>query len=139
MIAFRVDAIPVAQPRQRHRVVSAGGRTFAQNYTPKSDPVNTFKAAVQAACIRHATAPMEGPVRLTLGFVFPRLATAPKRITSRVPKATKPDVDNLVKAFCDAANGLLWFDDSQVCDLTALKIFAAVGEQAGVDVVVESV
>lgn len=138
MITFRVDAIPVAQPRQRHRVVSAGGRTFSQNYTPKSDPVNTFKAAVQAACIRHATEPREGPVRLELVFVFPRLASASKRITARCPKSTKPDIDNLIKSFCDAANGLLWLDDSQVCDLTAIKTFAAVGEQAGVEVVVES-
>lgn len=49
---FRVDAIPVAQPRQRHRVAkTAKGKQFVQNYTPQSDPVNTFKAAAQASAI----------------------------------------------------------------------------------------
>ena len=31
---IRVLAVPVAQPRQRTRVVASGGRQFTQNYTP---------------------------------------------------------------------------------------------------------
>ena len=46
MIAFTVPALPVAQPRQRHRVASIGGRMVAQNYTPTKSPANEFKATV---------------------------------------------------------------------------------------------
>lgn len=39
----------------------------------------------------------------------------------RIPKA-RPDLDNLVKLILDAANGVLWADDSQVVHLEAEKI-----------------
>lgn len=49
-ITFTVPAVPVAQPRQRMRVVQThGGKTFAQNYTPVRDPVNAYKASCREA------------------------------------------------------------------------------------------
>lgn len=38
-------------------------------------------------------------------------------------KKTRPDLDNLIKYILDAANGLLWVDDSIICKLTAEKIY----------------
>ncbi len=62
-IQFIVPAIPIAQPRQRHRVMRIGGRTIAQNYTPKKDPVNQFKATVALVASEHTNGspPHEGP------------------------------------------------------------------------------
>lgn len=139
-ITFTVPAIPVAQPRQRHRVLTAGGRTFAQNYTPAKHPVNAFKAAVQLAARQAYTGPpIEGPVSLAMTAIFPR----PKRLMwkSRTMlcewHTTKPDADNVVKAVKDALSGLLWRDDCQVCQLIVDKWIAGGDDQPGVVIQVE--
>ena len=49
MIEVYVQAAPVAQPRQRHRVAMISGRPVAQSYMPKSHAVHAFKGAVQGA------------------------------------------------------------------------------------------
>ncbi len=48
-LSIRIPGVPVAQPRQRHRVVKIGNHVRAQNYTPTQDPVNAFKAACKFA------------------------------------------------------------------------------------------
>lgn len=45
MIVMNVPGVPVAQPRQRHRVIAGN----VSNYTPASSPVNAFKATVRLA------------------------------------------------------------------------------------------
>lgn len=132
MISFTVHAIPVAQPRQRHRVISSGGRTFATNFTPRADPVNAYKATVRlAASAAYTGPPLDGPLLVSLVFVMPR----PKamRWKSRpMPRAWQPtgkDLDNLAKSTLDALIGLLFVNDCQVCRLLALKVIAA-GDEA---------
>ncbi len=56
-ITFRVLTVPIPQPRQRHKVVTAHGKTFAQNFTPAKDKVQAYKQLI--AC--HAKMAMEGP------------------------------------------------------------------------------
>ena len=131
-IALTVPGIPVAQPRQRHRVFKVGDRTIAQNYTPTDDPVNAFKASVKlfaaAVC---PDEPLAGPVRLTLTFLFPR----PKYLDKgkgpwpRVYHDKKPDRDNLEKSVQDALTGIMYADDSQIAVATTSKFYAAAGEQ----------
>ena len=48
-VRFVVPAVPVAQPRQRFRVLKIGNRVIPQNYTPTKSPVNEFKAVVKMA------------------------------------------------------------------------------------------
>lgn len=43
----------------------------------------------------------------------------------------KPDADNVEKVFCDAFNGCMWIDDTQVIRVTKEKIFS---ENPGVSV-----
>lgn len=131
-VRFTVPAIPVSQPRQRHRVISAGGRTFAHNYVPKNDPVNAYKAAIQYAATQvYHDAPHDGPVSLAVVFVFPR-PQAMRWKTKPMPRARhcgKPDADNLMKALTDALNGLVFVDDSRICHATIQKVIAAGDEQ----------
>lgn len=136
-IAFKVPAIPVAQPRQRHRIVSSGGRQFATNYTPKADPVNAYKAAVQIA-FRNAYdgAPCDGPVGVRMTFLMPR----PKRLIwkkkpmPREPYLKQPDIDNLEKSTLDALQGLLFRNDSQVYRLVGVKQYAGGDEAPHVEI-----
>ena len=136
MIEFTVPSVPVAQPRQRHRVVVSGGKAFSTNYTPRNDPVQTFKAAVQfAAQQAYSGPPLEGPLRMNLIFVFPRPASVRKKDgLGRLPHTSKPDRDNIMASCQNALNKLTYRDDAQICAGFVEKWKAAAGEQPHVEV-----
>lgn len=141
-LEFTVPALPKAQPRQRHRIISAGGRTFAQNYTPTKDPVNAFKATVRMAAEEaYQGAPLAGPLRVDLVFVFPRQKAKvwKSRPMPRYPHTGKPDRDNLMKSLQDALNGLVWTDDAIICAGDTQKWHAAGDEQPHVEVRIEKI
>lgn len=141
-IRFVVPAVPVAQPRQRHRIVQAGGRTFASNYTPAEDPVNGFKATVRMAAAEVLKGPpLAGALRVDLVFVFPRQKSKvwKSKPMPRYPHVGKPDRDNVCKSLQDALNGLAWVDDSQICAGEIEKWHAAGDEQPHVLVRIRSV
>ena len=117
-ITFTVPAVPKAQPRQRHRVMTFGDRHVAVNYTPKDDPVNAFKATVRILLRQaYVGSPIRGPVGLAVSFIMPRPKSKFWK-TKSMPRewhSIKPDSDNLVKSLKDALTGLAWLDDAQVC------------------------
>lgn len=135
---IRIDAIPVAQPRQRNRVITSGGKSFATNYTPKNDPVNTFKAACQMTVASLNLELITEPVIVDFVFVMPR----PKKFDAkkygicRIPHGSKPDRDNLVKSCQDALNGVLWRDDSLIFDGRIRKQYAAKNESPHVEITI---
>lgn len=138
MISFTVPGLPIAQPRQRHRNITArNGASFIQNYTPTKSPVNEFKAAVRMAFAQACGGqPLDGPVALRVLFVFPRPKGMiwKKRPMPGTYHAKKPDLDNLAKSLKDALKGLAWLDDSQVAQMVADKVIAAGDEQARTEV-----
>lgn len=76
--------------------------------------------------------PIAAAVHVGLRFVFPRPASARRRVWPSV----KPDLDKLTRAVLDALTGSLIVDDAQVVSLRAVKEYSAVG--AGVVVVVRA-
>jgi len=138
LIRIQIDAVPVAQPRQRHRVVTSGGKSFATNYTPSKDPVNVFKAACQMTVAELGIDLITEPVIVDLVFVMPR----PKRLDGktkpqgRIPHGSKPDKDNLCKSVFDGLNGFLWRDDSLIYDGRVAKFYAARNETPHVELVI---
>ena len=142
MVTFEVPFVPVAQPRQRHAARrTKAGKTFMVNYTPKDDPVNSFKAAVALLCRQHIQSPIQGPVRVSVDFVFPRTANLvfKKKPMVRQWKDTKPDLDNLLKSTWDALKGIAWLDDSQICESSERKIYAAGDETAKAIISIEAI
>ena len=139
ILQFTIPGIPVAQPRQRHRVATVNGRPMAMNYTPARDPVNAFKAAAKfAAAEAYQGEPLDVPVTVLVRFVFPRPASVRKKDgAERMPHLGRPDVDNLFKSLADALNGQLWVDDSRVYQASLNKFKAAAGEQPHTEVVVK--
>ena len=121
MVKLIVCAVPVAQPRQRHTVING----YIHNYTPKTHPVNAYKAAVMAVAAEAGVKPVDGPVQVDVRFYLPR----PKRLMCKkdpdgpIPHTSRPDVDNLWKSTADALKGLAWLDDSQVYRTTASKYY----------------
>lgn len=128
VVEFIVPAIPVPQPRPRATIRG----NHAAVYHPKNTPVEDFKATCRlAASEAYSGPPLDGPLRLDVEFVFPR----PKAMfwkTKPMPRVwhtKKPDRDNVDKSLMDALSGLLWHDDSQVCDGRIQKWTAAGDEQ----------
>lgn len=134
MIEFTVPGNPTGQPRQRHRIVKAGGRTFASNYLPKSDPVNAFKATIrlayQAAGGRLLDLDDNEAISVVILAVFPRPKSKTRKTqpNPRLRKTSKPDVDNIAKAVLDGLNGVAWPDDAAVSDLVVQKHLASADE-----------
>lgn len=81
--------------------------------------------------------PLDGPVRLELGFVMPRPKSAPKRSTPAAVK--RPDLDKLSRAVLDAITGVVVADDSQIVHLVATKRIAELDEPTGVMLVAHEV
>lgn len=68
---------------------------------------------------------LTGPVCLSLEFTMPRLKghygsgknTNRLKDTAPVWHVAKPDLDKLIRCVKDALTGVVWRDDSQVCEL----------------------
>jgi Holliday junction resolvase RusA-like endonuclease len=144
VIQFTVPGIPVPQPRAK--ATSFGGRS--RMYTPTKTPngntngIAEFKAAVRIkAAEAHRGAPLDCPLKLTAVFLFPRTKgiTWKSKPMPRQPYVAKVrnDIDNLIKSLCDAMTGVVWVDDGQVYEATAVKMYAAGDEQPRVEVKVE--
>ena len=133
-ISFFVPSVPVAQPRQRQRVIKQkDGKVFATNYTPAKHPVQQFKAVIQMALREvYDGPPWDCPIGMTILFVMPRPSSKTWK-TKAMPRewysAKKNDWDNLGKAVCDALNGLLYQDDGLICSVTVKRVIASGDEQ----------
>lgn len=139
-----IPCIPIAQPRQRHRIAKAkSGATFVQNFTPTDSPVNAFKATLRDAFARHRLSAavgvkpiIDGPVELHIVFVMPRPCSMlwKTKPMPRVPHTIKPDVDNLLKSLKDGLTGIVFRDDKQIWKVVAEKWIADGTEQPGVEI-----
>ncbi len=105
---------PVAQSRPRFSI--RGGRAHVYD----GDKSRDYKLHVLLTATRQGAELMTGPVSVEILFLMQRPKSLPKKVKHHVKK---PDIDNLTKAILDGLNGVLWKDDSQVCELVARKIY----------------
>lgn len=139
-IIIHVPAVPIPQPRQRHRIVASSGHIYAHNYTPSRHPVNAFKASVQYAFAQaYSGSPLDGPLCVEIVCVFPRPKSKMRKRGSmpREPYVAKrADWDNVGKAISDALNGIAWHDDGQLVDVRVQRWMAAGDESAHVEIAI---
>jgi Holliday junction resolvase RusA-like endonuclease len=140
-VTFEIPGVPVAQPRQRHRIVKSAGKAFVSNYTPKTDPVNVFKAVarIEAAKAFASVSSYVEAVSVDLVFVLPRTKGQvwKSKPMPRLHHTKKPDLDNLEKSVLDALTGIAWIDDAQVQRVTKEKWIASGDELPRVIVKIE--
>lgn len=122
MLSIRVFGTPVSQLRMRH----SGNRV----YEPKksADWKHYCHLSFKVAMHKDGHKPFDPgiPLECSVVFYMPR----PKSNKNPSP-IVKPDVSNLVKLVEDAANGVIWHDDSAIVYLTASKQWASVSEPPG--------
>ena len=79
---------------------------------------------------QHFNRPMiEAPISMQLKFYFEFTSSFSKkaREAGAVLRATKPDLDNLIKYVCDVGNDIIWRDDAQIYHIEASKHFDHIG------------
>ena len=131
LIEFIVPGQPVAKARPR--VTS-----FGHTYTPKKTKL--YERMVSGLARKEwMFEPMVGPLKLTVVCVFAR----PKRLMrkadpeERIPKDSRPDLDNCLKSISDGCD-VVMKDDAQIVLIEASKYYAAKGEEPHVCVRLES-
>lgn len=126
MTEFFVPGVPAPQGSKSFKGMR-GGKAIL---TESSKAVKPWRARIAAVAKLHS-APLPGPVSVTLRFVMPRPKATPK--TRPTPPAVKrPDVDKLTRAVLDGLDGHAYDDDSQVTHLDVRKRIAEPGELTGV-------
>lgn len=127
-IRFFVPGVPV--PKARARVVQRpNGSSYA--YTPKKtqewEEAVAWQARIHVPC-----PPIDGPIRLSLIFYFPR----PRSVRNRSYPDRRPDLDNIIKSAIDALNGIAFVDDGRIVELSAKKQY---GDPPGVEIEIEPI
>jgi Holliday junction resolvase RusA-like endonuclease len=97
------------QPKGRARFTRQG-----HCFTPAK--TRDYEAAVRAQLQALFPKPLPGPLFLEVCFFLPK----PRKPKALLPMV-RPDLDNYLKAFLDAANGIAWADDAQLCTIQASK------------------
>jgi Holliday junction resolvase RusA-like endonuclease len=112
--SFTIPGQPIPQGRPRFTTRAGYGRAYDD---PKS---RAYKNYVAVSVRSQGAELIEGPCEVEIVFFMKRPKSLPKKVRHHVKR---PDIDNLVKGILDALNGELWKDDSQVCKLTASKVY----------------
>jgi Holliday junction resolvase RusA-like endonuclease len=108
-------------PRGKGRPRFARRGNFVRTYTDPATASYENLIALAAKAEHGDNPPLDGPLAMTLLFVLPRPKSAPKRVT--LP-ASRPDLDNLVKAVLDGCNQAgVWSDDARVVEMFARKVY----------------
>lgn len=107
------------QSKQRARITRTG-----HSYTPKATA--QFERALRLMTATHPL--QQGALSLDVTFVCARPKRLTKSAPGRLPKTTRPDVDNYTKALLDGLQGSLFDDDAQLVEVRARKVYAALNE-----------
>jgi Holliday junction resolvase RusA-like endonuclease len=105
--------------KQRPRATRTG-----RMYTP-AETVR-FETVVRQAGLEQFTAPLTGPVSVTIFATFeaPESWSKKKRVEHlHRPHTQKPDLDNIEKAILDGLNRVAFVDDAQVAEVTKRKVW----------------
>jgi Holliday junction resolvase RusA-like endonuclease len=126
---LRLEGPPIAQPRQRFRVIGK----FVRPYNDGKHPVNAYKAALATlARLNWRRAPMDGALESKVLFILARSKPGAWKIS-------RPDIDNQIKSIWDALTGIVFVDDAQIASVKAWKRFAGKDEREAVEIEIASI
>ena len=98
-------------------------------YTPEKTASYEQLVRLEAERSMRGQALLAGPVELILE-IYPGVPASWSKkkqaaaLAGEIYPTKKPDIDNVVKAVCDAFNGSVWLDDVQVVDLHVVRRFS---------------
>ena len=115
-------------PTAKGRPKFARRGSFVTTYTPEKTREYENRVSIEARLSMGERLPMKGPISITLELVMaiPASYTKAKRaacLDGKMVPTKKPDWENVAKSVCDAFNGIVWLDDSQVVNASVSKRF----------------
>lgn len=127
-VMFQVEGTPIGKGRPKF----ARRGNFVSTYTPTKtrDYEELIRDAAKIAM--GSTEPIETPVVACIYIIVPIPASYSKKRSAACLDGSerpckKPDIDNIIKAYLDAMNGIVYKDDTQVVSLHATKVYGTVG------------
>lgn len=130
-IRISITGNPIAKGRPRFRTIKANGNEFTQTYTPGKTRAYETHVRVTATGVMqgHQLEPLVGPLGVTLAVFLPVAKSWPKKrrvacLEGRELPTPKPDLDNVAKAVLDGLAGIVFDDDSQICEMVLTKRYA---------------
>ena len=120
-----IEGLPVAKGRPKF----ARRGNFVTTYTPEKTREYENRVAIEARTAMRGMGLMTRPVKIDIQIFLPIPTSYSKakaqacREGKTVP-TKKPDWENVAKSVCDAFNGVVWLDDSQVTDAHVSKRFS---------------
>lgn len=118
MILIEISGVPI--PWRAH--AGYGKRSF----NPRFKEREAFQWQIRAQYNR--LEPISGPVRTEYTFHMPIAKSTSKirrlqMLNGMIHHIVRPDATNLLKMYEDCLKGIVFVDDSQVCEISARKIF----------------
>lgn len=130
MISFSIPGEPTAKGRHRSSIRrTATGKAFIRNYTPTKTAKYEDKVGSAAMVAMVGKEPLDQALRVTLSayIQIPQSWSKKKKaaaLAGEVFPTCKPDIDNIGKAVLDGMNGIVFKDDSCVCDVFKRKRYS---------------
>ena len=140
MIGFFVPGTPVPKGSAKAFVVK-GRAIVTQTNREKQRP---WASLISYTAQEVGIEPAAGAVELAMVFTMPRPKSHYRtgkfsgelRLNQPIYHTAKPDLDKLIRCVLDALTGIAYWDDSQVVEIRAVKMY---GERPGVQVRVEEI
>ena len=127
-VMFTVEGTPIGKGRPKF----ARRGNFVSTYTPTKTRDYETLIAEAAQKAMGSSEPLKTPVAAYIYITVPIPASYSKKrseacLSGLERPCKKPDCDNVVKAFFDAMNGIVYQDDSQIVSIHATKRYGTVG------------
>lgn len=137
-LKFEVLGVPVGKGRPKFSTVNG----HAVAYTPaKTANYETLVRLSYQQQIGSFMFDKDKPLRAIIRAFFPIPKSASKKKreqmeAGKIRHTKKCDADNIAKACLDALNGIAFYDDSQVCELSISKFY---GNTPKVEIIIDEV
>jgi hypothetical protein len=120
-IQLPINPVPASRPR-----------VTKQGWSYYAEPYKSFKDELKK--LMGERSPFKEPIDATVNVTILIICEQPKKTKLKFPK---PDWDNFGKAVCDAMNGVIIKDDSQIRRGTVEKLWAPKGAEGRIHIVME--
>lgn len=127
MIQFTVYGTPVGKGRPKFSTFNGQATAYTPAKTVNYE--NLVKLSVQQQQKGQKPFDKDVPLQADIIAYFPiPKSTSMKRkkmmLDGQIRHTKKCDADNLAKSILDALNGIAFYDDSQVCELSVSKLYS---------------
>lgn len=143
ILQFFIPGTPKPKQSARFRIAGKGEKQFISSY--QTQEIKNEEKAIKWIIkeqLPNGFIPHTGPVVINyVIFRFPPLKNMKKADRLKLEegrsiwKTTKPDLsDNLMKGLCDAMEGIVYRNDSQICRIGSSKVYH---QTPGIEVQIE--